>query len=143
MSVGAVCTRTVITVAPNESVRVAAKRLADNEVGTLVILDAHERPIGIITDRDVAVRCVARDLDPDTTSVAAVMTSPVMAVTEATPIEDALTKMARVKARRLVVTGRREKLVGILALDDVLELLVEEVGTIGHILRSYGTTVPA
>lgn len=143
MSVGAVCTRTVITVAPNESVRVAAKRLADNEVGTLVILDAHERPIGIITDRDVAVRCVARDLDPDTTPVAAIMTSPVMAVTEATPIEDALTRMARVKARRLVVTGRREKLVGILALDDVLELLVEEVGTIGHILRSYGTTVPA
>ncbi len=143
MSVGAVCTRTVITVAPNESVRVAAKRIADNEVGTLVILDAHGRPIGIITDRDIAVRCVARDLDPDTTQVAAVMTSPVMAVTESTPIEDALTRMARVKARRLVVTGRREKLVGILALDDVLELLVEEVGTIGHILRSYGTTVPA
>ncbi len=143
MSVGAVCTRTVITVAPNESVRGAAKRMADNEVGTLVILDAHERPIGIITDRDISVRCVARDLNPDTTPVAAVMTSPVMAVTEATPIEDALTKMARVKARRLVVTGRRERLVGILALDDVLELLVEEVGTIGHIWRASGTKVPA
>jgi len=143
MSVGAVCTRTVITVAPNDSVRGAAKRMADNEVGTLVILDAHERPIGIITDRDISVRCVARDLNPDTTQVAAVMTSPVMAVTEATPIEDALTKMARVKARRLVVTGRRERLVGILALDDVLELLVEEVGTIGHILRASGTKVPA
>lgn len=143
MSVGTVCTHSVITVAPNESARVAAKRMADNEVGTLVILDAHERPIGIITDRDIAVRCVARDLDLDKTPIASVMTSPVMAVTEETPIEDALTRMARVKARRLVVTGRREKLVGILALDDVLELLVEEVGTIGHILRSSGAKVHA
>lgn len=143
MSVGAVCTRTVITVSPNESVRVAAKRLADNEVGTLVILDAHERPIGIITDRDISVRCVARDLDPDKTPVGSIMSSPVMAVTEGTPIEDALVRMARVKARRLVVTGRREKLVGILALDDVLELLVEEVETIGHILSAYASKIPA
>jgi CBS domain-containing protein len=67
----------------------------------------------------------------------------VRAVTEGTSIEDALRLMARVKARRLVVTGRRERLLGILALDDVLELLVEEIESIGHILAAYGTKIPA
>jgi len=68
-------------------------------------------------------------------------TAPAVCVQEATPIEDALSRMLAVPARRLVVTDDAGLLVGILALDDVVELLAEESGQIGQLLarrRSQG-----
>jgi CBS domain-containing protein len=104
-------------------------------VGTLVVVDDERRPVGVLTDRDVALRCVAERRDPDATPVAAAMTAPAVCVAEPTPIEDALQRMAGISARRLVVTDDDGRLVGILALDDVLELLVEEAESIGRLLR--------
>lgn len=89
----------------------------------------------ILTDRDVALRCVGRGLDPHATEVADVMTAPVRTVPEETPIEDVLSLMASAGNRRLVVTDPDDRLVGIVALDDVLDLLVEEAASIGRILR--------
>lgn len=118
-----------------ESIREAAVRLRDGEVGTLVVLDEAGCPIGILTDRDVAVRCVATGRDPATATVGELMSHPPVLVQEATPIEDALERMAGAATRRLVVVGDDGKLVGLLALDDVLELLVEETRSIGKLLR--------
>lgn len=135
MSVGRICSREVILAAPDETVADAAARMDREKVGTLVVTDEERRPVGILTDRDVALRCVGRGLDPHATEVADVMTAPVRTVTEGTAIEDALSFMASGAHRRLVVTDGGERLVGIVALDDVLDLLVEEATTIGRILR--------
>ena len=62
------------------------------------------------------------------------MTAPAVCVRETTPIEDALSRMLASPARRLVVTDDAGRLVGILALDDVAELLAEESGQIGRLL---------
>jgi signal-transduction protein with cAMP-binding, CBS, and nucleotidyltransferase domain len=104
-------------------------------VGTVVVLGGDGRPAGILTDRDITLRCVAERRDPDTTRVGSVMSVPVTCVHESTPIESALARMAGVHARRLVVVDEDERLVGILALDDVLELLAEELTIIGKLLR--------
>jgi CBS domain-containing protein len=109
--------------------------MADAGVGTVVVLREDGRPAGILTDRDIAVRCVAQRLDPDATDVGSVMSVPVTCVHESTPIETALARMAGVHARRLVVVDDEERLVGILALDDVLELLAEELTSIGKLIR--------
>jgi CBS domain-containing protein len=124
------------TAKPEESVWDAARRMAEYEVGTLVVLDAHggEHAVGILTDRDIVIRCLARSLDPRETHVAQVMTSPAHAVSQRTPIEDAIAKMGDAATRRLVVTGDDERVVGILSLDDVLELLVAETSAIGRLL---------
>ena len=111
-----------------------ARRMAKAGVGTVVVLGEAQRPVGILTDRDITLRCVAEERDPDATEVAAVMTAPITCVHESTPIESALARMAGVHARRLAVVNDEERLVGILALDDVLELLAEEVATIGRLL---------
>jgi len=136
MSVGSICSRVVATATPGETVRTAARRMADNDVGTLVILDADgTRPaIGIITDRDVAIRGVASGLDLDRTPVSQIMTTPVHSVNESTPIEQALARMANSATRRLLVTGDLDRPVGILSLDDVLHLLSAEAGSIGRLL---------
>jgi hypothetical protein len=108
--------------APDESVREAARRMREADVGTLIVVDDKRNPMGVVTDGDVALRCVAEDRDPDTTRVATVMTAPVLCVYEPTPIEEAIRRMAGIAARRLAVTDDEGHLAGVLALDDVMEL---------------------
>jgi CBS domain-containing protein len=137
MSAGRICSRTVMTATPEEPVRVAARRMAEFEVGTLVIVSADDThaPMGIVTDRDIAIRCVAAGLDPHTTPVSKIMTQPLRTIDEDMPIEHAILRMAEASTRRLVVTGERSRLVGILSLDDVLDLLVDETGPIRRLLK--------
>lgn len=135
MSVGRICTRIVATATPEESVLVAARRMEENNVGTLVVVDEARRPRGIVTDRDIVTRAVAVERPPHETPVKAVMTPEVRSVDEATPIEQAVSTMASIGVRRLVVTGSDGLLLGLLSLDDVLELLAEEAESIGQLLR--------
>lgn len=137
MSAGTICNRVVVTVSPGESIGTAARRMAEHEVGTLVVVEMNSVPqaTGIITDRDIAVRCVAGGLDPDKTPVSRPMTTPVVSVDESTPIEQALSKMASAATRRLIVTADGHRLVGVLSVDDVLDLLIEEAKSIAHLLE--------
>ncbi len=137
MSAGTICSRVVATAAPNETVRVAAQRMAEHEVGTLVVLggDGGTQAVGILTDRDVVLRVVAAGLDADRVPVSQIMTTPVHSVDESTPLEHALERMATVATRRLVVTGETARPVGILSLDDALGLLTAEAGAIARLLE--------
>ena len=76
MSVGRICVRSVYSATPEESVRLAARRMGEADVGVLVVVDEKGYPVGVVTDRDVALRCVGGDSDPDTTPVSSIMTSP-------------------------------------------------------------------
>ncbi len=145
MSVGRICSRVVATATPEESVRVAARRMVRNDVGTLVVVEGGgvTRPVGLVTDRDIAIRCVAADLDPDQTPIATIMSAPVQSVGEHTPIEEAIQRMANRAIRRLVVTGDQGFLVGLLSLDDVVRLLTEEAGSIGRLLDAQQPRIPA
>lgn len=100
-----------------------------------VVVVKGKKSVGIVTDRDLAIRVLATGLDPETTSADDIMTEQVRSLDEGTLIEDALTAMKGSGVRRIVVIGEDGALAGILALDDILELLVEEVETVGGILR--------
>jgi CBS domain-containing protein len=134
MSAGRICVRRVVIAGHGESVREAAERMLAEDVGALVVLDAERRPVGIVTDRDLALRCIAARRDPEKTTVGDVMSKPTARILESTPIEDALGEMMRAGARRLPVVDEAGRLVGILALDDVIELLAEETAAIGRLL---------
>jgi CBS domain-containing protein len=138
------CSRVVATAAPGEKVRIAARRMAVNDVGTLVVVEgnAYNEAVGIVTDRDIAMRCVAGNLDPDTAPLSQVMTQPVATIDESMGVDAALAKMAANGTRRLIVTGNGH-LVGILSLDDVLELLVSQVAAIGELLQQQQPRIPA
>jgi CBS domain-containing protein len=122
------------TATPDETVRAVAARMNERDVGTLVVVGEGRRPIGIVTDRDVAVRCVAAGLDPEETRVSAIMSEPVRSVYEYTPIDAALRKMAGMHVRRCPVVDHVGALVGILAVDDVLDLLAEEMSAVGSLV---------
>jgi CBS domain-containing protein len=135
MSVGRICTRVVATASALETIRTAAERMEAHNVGTVVVVGSEGSPQGILTDRDIALRCVAKGRDPDDTRVGDLMTRPVRFVHLASPIESALEAMKKGSVRRLAVVDDDGMLVGIVTLDDVLDLVMEEVETIGAIVR--------
>jgi CBS domain-containing protein len=135
MSVGRICLREVSLAERGESVLEAARRMRERGVGTLVVLDDARRPVGLVTDRDLALRVVATGGDPSAVSVTYVMTEHPRTVSETTPIESALSLMRSGTFRRLPVVDDDGKLVGIVTLDDVLGLLAEEFALIGALLE--------
>ena len=143
MSVGRICSRVVATATAEETVLEAAIRMRENNVGSLVIVDGNRKAVGIVTDRDIVTRAVADELNPGQTYLPAVMTGEPRSVDESTPIEQALSTMGRAGTRRLVVTGEDGKLVGLLTLDDVLDLMVGEAESIGTVLRREAPQIMA
>lgn len=75
MSVGKICTREVDLAEADESVQAAAQRMHARNVGTLVVLDSDNKPLGMVTDRDLSVRVLGNSLNPFQTTVGKVMTA--------------------------------------------------------------------
>lgn len=144
MSIGRICSRVVATASGSETIRRAADRMAELDVGTLVVVGPNypRKPIGILTDRDLALRCITGRYSEETT-IAAVMTTPVHSVDEHATLEEAVDAMARAGTRRLVVTGEDNRLVGVLSLDDVLEVIIQETSAIGRLLEQQKPKIPA
>jgi CBS domain-containing protein len=119
--------------------------MEEDDVGTLVVVESQglDRPTGILTDRDLAIRCLAHGLDAEETAISRVMSSPVHTIDENAPIEFALAEMAAAATRRLVVTGKGEKAVGVLSLDDLLRVLTEQAASLGQLLEKQRPHVPA
>jgi CBS domain-containing protein len=143
MSVARICLREVDLADATERVLEAARRMRERRVGTLVIVDDAGKPVGVVTDRDLALRVVAAGGDPRTMSVRDVMTAHPRTVSESTPIEAALSLMRSGSFRRLPVVNADGKLVGIVSLDDVLDLLAEEFELIGRLLERQSPHAPA
>lgn len=138
MSAGRICVHEVDLAKPDESVQVAAARMHSRKVGTLVVLDGERRPIGIVTDRDLAVKVLAEGRDPFATNVRDVMSGGLRTVEEETAIEEALSVMREGPFRRLPVVDEEGRLAGLLSLDDILDLLREEFDQIGDLLKREG-----
>ncbi len=135
MSVGRLCTRCVDLADLEESVQAAAQRMLERNVGTLVVLNIVRRPIGILTDRDLALRVLAPGKNPRDTRVREVMTWNPTTISENAPIESALNQMRSGGFRRLPVTRLDGELVGLISLDDILSLLSEEFFELGTIVE--------
>lgn len=114
------CVREVQVAPPETSVRSAAQRMGESAIGSLVVVDALRRPLGIVTDRDLVVRCLAKGKDPERTRLRDVMSGPPAWVRENAATDEAIDEMARLRVRRLPVVDDHDRLVGILALDDAV-----------------------
>jgi CBS domain-containing protein len=114
-----VMTRRPRAVTPQTTVREAARLMEEEDVGSLPIVENGARLVGIVTDRDVAVRVVGRGLDPDGTPVGEVASTEVYALSPEDDLDEALTTMARAQVRRLPVVVRENELVGMLSQADV------------------------
>ena len=117
MQVRQAMSRNVHTAVPNETIRDAARDMVKSDLGFLPV-EENDRMIGMITDRDIAVRAVAEGRGPDT-PVREVMTRDVKYCFEDDEIEDVCRNMADIQVRRLPVVNRDKRLVGIVSLADL------------------------
>lgn len=117
MKVSEVMTRDVQTIQPDQPVQEAASFMLSADTGSIPVTEG-ERLIGMITDRDIAVRGIAKGYGPDT-PVRDLMTNDVICAREDDNVGDVATKMSEAQVRRLPVIDQDERLCGIVSLGDL------------------------
>jgi CBS domain-containing protein len=117
MKVSEAMTRDVQLATPGQSIRDVAKMMAEADTGFVPVGD-NDKLVGMITDRDIAVRGVATGKGPDT-PVSDVMTQEVKYCYEDEDVDHVAQNMGQIKVRRLPVMNRDKRLVGVLAIGDV------------------------
>jgi CBS domain-containing protein len=117
MNVSDVMTREVQVTTPEMSIRDAAQLMARIDAGTVPV-GTDNKLVGILTDRDIAVRAVAKGLGPDT-PVREIMSAEVKYCFDDQSVEEVARNMADIQVRRLPVVNRDKRLVGILSLGDL------------------------
>lgn len=140
MNVATICTRLPETTSPDDSVLDAASQMRKHEVGSLVVTDDDGQPVGILTDRDIVLRCVAEGLQADRAKISDIMTRGVHSVYEDLSVEKALSEMADREVRRLVVINDAGRVSGIVSLDDFVDGIVDATADVGRLLRNQVQT---
>ena len=137
MSNRSLCKRVVVTIHRDATVQDAALFMRSSHIGNVVVVDAVDtrRPVGIITDRDIAVEVVAQGLAPAQTLVGSVMSAPVVTLREDDGFLEALDKMSARGVRRAPVVDRDGRLKGMVSVDDLVPLLARELAKIGALIR--------
>lgn len=137
MNVGRVCTREVIFIHATESLRAATQLMHDKRVGCVVVCEeewGRRVPIGVITDRDVAMAALLRDAGVAGILVSQAMSRNPLVIREEEDIADALERMRAHAVRRAPVVGADGALVGLISVDDLLDVLVEQLSSIVHLI---------
>jgi CBS domain-containing protein len=125
MKLNDIFTRSVVTAGPEEPLATIAVKMQEHNVGTVVIVE-DRRPVGIVTDRDLALALGARSVSPRA-QVQTVMTKHVLAIPEDMGIYTATRFMRDRSVRRLPIVDREDHVVGIVTLDDLFRFLGREL----------------
>ena len=140
MCVGEICRREVVTIAPDAGLCDAARVMREKHVGMLVVVgsapDHADRVVqGVLTDRDIVVTVVGRDAEAKDLKVMDVMTRNPLLVAEGASVAGVLRLMRMDGVRRVPVVGARNELVGVLSIDDVLDVLADQLTAISGAIR--------
>jgi len=139
LTAGDLCTREIVVAPRTSSLTEAARLMRERHVGSLVIVEERPTgrvPVGMITDRDLVTAVLAPDVDVHALRVEDVMNSEPVVVREQASLFDALAAMRGQGVRRVVVTDAQGLLQGVLALDDVVEVVAEQMQAISKALAS-------
>jgi CBS domain-containing protein len=118
MIVREIMTTRVETIGPDATVEDAARRMREVGVGALAVCE-RDRPVGIVTDRDLVVRSAAEGADPTRALVRSAMTPQLVACSDADDVEAAAATMRRHAVRRVLVLDAAGRLAGLLSVDDL------------------------
>lgn len=130
MSIKEIFIREVASATDTNTVYEAAQFMRKAHVGSLVVVNEQHNPIGILTDRDIVLSVVAAGLDPQVVKVTDVMTADPLVVHEEADLWGTIQIMRTHGVRRLPVVNDQHQLVGIIAADDMLELLIRQGSTL-------------
>lgn len=141
LTTGEICTRSVTIAFRKTPVDGAARLMRENHVGCLVIVDevgGKRIVVGILTDRDIVTGVVATGLAPDTLLVEDAMITDLVTAREDDSLIDLMRTMRRKGVRRVPVVAGQGELIGLVTLDDVLNILAEELGLLVAAINTEG-----
>ena len=141
LTTGEICTRSVTIAFRKTPVDGAARLMRENHVGCLVVVeeaDGKRIVVGILTDRDIVTGVVAPGLATDALHVGDVMTTDLVTAREDDSLIDLMRSMRRKGVRRVPVVSGQGELVGLVTLDDVLNILAEELGLLVAAIDTEG-----
>jgi len=130
-----VMSKDVKVVRPDTSVREVVATMNKFDIGSIVVVQG-DRPVGIITERDILRRIVEPCIAPETLTAKQVMTSPVLTINETTSIEETARLMAKKRVKKLPVMNN-QKLVGVVTLTDIVTKVPTMFSILEELLRPY------
>lgn len=142
MKVARIYTRNVVSAPRSSSLQEAALLMRDRHVGSLLVTEdepSGDHAIGIVTDRDIVMYATAEGLDPQASTLGDIMTPNIAAVSREADAHEAMAVMRRFGVRRLAVTAEDGSVVGVLALDDVVDALAVELSALAEVIRTERT----
>ena len=118
-----IMTKNPTSVTPETPVKTAARKMKDEDVGILPVVekDGSKRLVGVVTDRDIAIRCVAEGHDSSKCSVREVMSSSVKTAKVDDDVDDVMDAMSKEQVRRIPIVDKAGELVGIIAQADIVK----------------------
>ena len=123
--VSSIMTGEVITATADETIKTVCKLMYENDIGSIVIVkrtvDDANKPVGIITERDIVRQIGLSELFVVQAPIRQIMSTPLVTIGPNNPIRDAIEIMQLKKIRRLVVIDDREKMIGIITIKDALK----------------------
>ena len=141
MYISEICTHDVVTCARSAGVQELAQLMRDRHVGDVVVVDRGEVgavPVGIVTDRDIVVRVVAKGLDVNAITASDLMGEPLTTAFDSEGVYDAIWRMRNGGIRRLPVIDARGVLLGVVTMDDIAAHLATELADMVRIVPSQG-----
>lgn len=118
MKIREVMSKNVEVVSPDTLLHEVAQKMQKSDCGSILVAK-DDRLVGVITDRDLALRCVAKSHDPAQTKAEQVMTKEILYCRDGDEMEDVVQNMMKNKVRRLPVLDKDKRLVGIVSLGDM------------------------
>ncbi|MDH5472389.1 MAG: CBS domain-containing protein [Gammaproteobacteria bacterium] len=137
MTAGEYCNRDVVITSPETSITEAARLMREFHAGDLVVVTRHgnsNTPVGIITDRDIVIEVIARQISPDALTVSEVMSKHPVSVEESVRLLDTVALMQKHGVRRILVVDKKGGLQGILTADDVILLIAESMTSLQQLI---------
>ena len=140
MPIGEICVREVVVAQRNTTVQEAAHLMRQHHVGNLLVVDrkngASGVPVGIVTDRDITISVVATKLDPAVFTLGDLLTGDLVCASEEQGVFETIQQMRVKGVRRMPVVSRDGNLVGIVSLDDMVQLLADEMNELARLISS-------
>lgn len=141
MSMSTFCETYIVSVSPSSSLQEAAETMRDRSVGCVVVLDHNQKPVGVLTDRDIVVGAAANGLNMKEEKVRQHMSQNPILFPQDGELLEAIEVMRDHSVRRLIITNQEGHVCGLLSSDDLVKIVAQEANALGEVVYAQHGTI--
>lgn len=138
MNITEIASMNPISIAPDASAREAAITMRDTHVGCVIVAtgsdDDRLTPVGVVTDRDLAIMLIAMNADPDEVTVQDIMSSDPLILSQGDAVEDAIEMMNSHAVRRAPIVDAKGFLIGVVSIEDLVSVISDHLQKLADLL---------